>query len=103
PRPSPPLSSPLSLHDALPISCPGGSTVTSLAALRRSSWRSLRDARAPPVGYRTSPRATRLAQLQPVHLDEAHHSVAGRRRLGRPDRKSTRLNSSHRTISYAVF
>src|SRR5437867_8868091 len=23
--------------------------------------------------------------------------------LGQPDRKSTRLNSSHRTISYAVF
>src|SRR5437867_6193522 len=27
----------------------------------------------------------------------------GRRRSGRRDRKSTRLNSSHRTISYAVF
>src|SRR5438094_5309328 len=29
-------------------------------------------------------------------------SADGRRR-DRPDRKSTRLNSSHRTISYAVF
>src|SRR5207248_9160141 len=30
------------------------------------------------------------------------HFVPGRRSR-RPDRKSTRLNSSHRTISYAVF
>src|SRR2546429_6599084 len=28
---------------------------------------------------------------------------AARRRAGRPDRKSTRLNSSHGYISYAVF
>src|SRR5690242_21300802 len=27
----------------------------------------------------------------------------GDRRLGHPDRKSTRLNSSHMSISYAVF
>src|SRR6266487_6394601 len=29
--------------------------------------------------------------------------VSGSRDLGRPDRKSTRLNSSHPSISYAVF
>src|SRR5438094_3975977 len=31
------------------------------------------------------------------------HLVDSRIRDGRQDRKSTRLNSSHRTISYAVF
>src|SRR5207248_3750990 len=34
-----------------------------------------------------------------AHQHERHTP----RRLGREDRKSTRLNSSHRTISYAVF
>src|SRR5207248_10011210 len=29
--------------------------------------------------------------------------IIGKRRWNRRDRKSTRLNSSHRTISYAVF
>src|SRR5438552_14935300 len=31
------------------------------------------------------------------------HAARGRRRLARGDRKSTRLNSSHQIISYAVF
>src|SRR6266496_5706328 len=35
--------------------------------------------------------------------DEGHHLRASRRPGGRPDRKSTRLNSSHVEISYAVF
>src|SRR5947199_1138308 len=33
----------------------------------------------------------------------AHHAVVGGGRLGDRDRKSTRLNSSHLGISYAVF
>src|SRR3712207_6960076 len=45
----------------------------------------LRDA-VPPAGERRPPRARRL--------------LVG---LGRRDRKSTRLNSSHANISYAVF
>src|SRR5438094_2355956 len=37
----------------------------------------------------------------PAHAHaHVHRAAKGR---GRPDRKSTRLNSSHRTISYAVF
>src|SRR3712207_7462797 len=43
-----------------------------------------------------------LAQLQPIH--DGHHNVRndeGRYML--TDRKSTRLNSSHANISYAVF
>src|SRR2546426_7000564 len=35
--------------------------------------------------------------------DLAHHARPGGRQLVGPDRKSTRLNSSHLVISYAVF
>src|SRR5437764_10355341 len=63
----------LSLHDALPISSTRGSRATSRS--RDSS----RPARA-PRSARSPPRAPRSR-----------------------DRKSTRLNSSHRCISYAVF
>src|SRR5258708_21639686 len=44
---------------------------------------------------------------RPPHSDAAHgDGAADRRRARRPgrgDRKSTRLNSSHQIISYAVF
>src|SRR5258707_10602155 len=64
----------LSLHDALPISC--GRPV------RR--------------GPREAARRVRPRQRRPA----LHHLGAD----GRPtDRKSTRLNSSHANISYAVF
>src|SRR3712207_7390629 len=43
----------------------------------------------------------------PAGLGEAPHegqeAAAERRRVEEPDRKSTRLNSSHANISYAVF
>src|SRR5207245_6940671 len=45
------------------------------------------------VGARARERAT-------PHLGSDHSGVW---RRGRPDRKSTRLNSSHGSISYAVF
>src|SRR6266705_3706840 len=38
-----------------------------------------------------------------VRADRGDHSVHCFSRLHQQDRKSTRLNSSHRTISYAVF
>src|SRR3712207_8482056 len=71
----------LSLHDALPISAQG-------AAARPRPHRRLR-----PHGRR-HPRG-RGVRLDPV-------ARPGPRRLRR-DRKSTRLNSSHANISYAVF
>src|SRR5207248_11332155 len=65
---------------------------------RRSSdlrWRPLHDARA-------------VGAVEPAHGRVPRFRVAAeaRRRAarqGHQDRKSTRLNSSHRTISYAVF
>src|SRR2546422_5176497 len=72
----------LSLHDALPISDPGRRrqgllppVVTKLPVLRTSG---------------------RRVPGQRAHCSLCRGSVA-------PDRKSTRLNSSHGYISYAVF
>src|SRR3712207_7007477 len=66
----------LSLHDALPISRPGRA--------RRPSAPSC------PPGRRTSP-------------PTITSTTRGMRRRCGSDRKSTRLNSSHANISYAVF
>src|SRR3712207_8947354 len=67
----------LSLHDALPIS-------------------------SASAAYRSSGRCSTGSEhdlLQPV----AHPAQRRRRRHALVDRKSTRLNSSHANISYAVF
>src|SRR5437867_9754937 len=88
PPPAPPAPYTLSLHDALPIS-----------ALRRDR----RPVRRRPVRLRPLPRrGVRLRRRRPPRAlrgSAARDGAADPRR----DRKSTRLNSSHRTISYAVF
>src|SRR5690606_41965161 len=77
----------LSLHDALPISS-------------RPAWRAV-----DRPAHRSSPQWAVSGQPAPALLDQ----VAWCRRrspghaAGRRDRKSTRLNSSHVKISYAVF
>src|SRR5688500_19728421 len=78
---SPPTSTAsLSLHDALPISC---------SCSRK--W---------PVGGRSRSSRTR----RPMHSNKAVPSTrSGSPQRTTPDRKSTRLNSSHLVISYAVF
>src|SRR5438309_3348034 len=47
----------------------------------------------------------RPAHLPAFELEAAHHMGGTARSMSRavPDRKSTRLNSSHSSISYAVF
>src|SRR3712207_8465023 len=47
--------------------------------------------------------AQRVVAQRPGHLKAAHVDPAQDRHGGRLDRKSTRLNSSHANISYAVF
>src|SRR3712207_9299067 len=74
----------LSLHDALPISISG------------SAARSLQ--RQPSVRLEGS--SSRLMPPPSLHSLRAR---AGGRARARRDRKSTRLNSSHANISYAVF
>src|SRR5437867_5211205 len=69
-----------SLHDALPI-------------LAR-----------PGVEARPAPQFRLVRKIKGQALVHLHlREVARARATSRRDRKSTRLNSSHRTISYAVF
>src|SRR2546430_13199936 len=49
--------------------------------------------------FRSGPRVTRRLHAVPPFLHFDHHRLNGDDR----DRKSTRLNSSHSQISYAVF
>src|SRR3712207_9519596 len=66
----------LSLHDALPIS-------------------------SPRPGVENAPSAN--GRIVTANATIAKITKAGPRMLQRSDRKSTRLNSSHANISYAVF
>src|SRR3989475_4216176 len=90
---APPEIYPLSLHDALPIS----------SLLRKSSSRchtasrraSRRSASTPPSIASARSASTRESSISPIAPPSP--------RAPNPDRKSTRLNSSHSQISYAVF
>src|SRR5207245_9947119 len=73
----------LSLHDALPIS----EAPPRLAAVRRH----------PHAGRRPDPQQPRVRRVL------ADRETPGVRAAAVGDRKSTRLNSSHGSISYAVF
>src|SRR5690606_40600270 len=99
----PPTISTLSLHDALPI-------FVARALLRQHVDRRAARARIPiRVGVnRHEEIRTRLARdLAPFVQRDEIVAVAGQHRtdpgLALEDRKSTRLNSSHVKISYAVF
>src|SRR5207248_7810420 len=99
----PPLISPLSLHDALPI-CPvcsdpvarlarGGSVHGAAGSGRPGALAGLALSGAGPSG--AGGRSNRP-------LPAARRGGRGDWAPDPGDRKSTRLNSSHRTISYAV-
>src|SRR2546427_9310436 len=76
----------LSLHDALPISTRDPGVVRGSGACDNR-----------PAGGRRRP-------LAPADHARRGRAAAGRRRPHpQQDRKSTRLNSSHSQISYAVF
>src|SRR3712207_8293502 len=81
----------LSLHDALPISRQGPPGATVSAGLRRGA-RTLRS----PRPRERADRAASRARPAPARRGCGPDSRAR-------DRKSTRLNSSHANISYAVF
>src|SRR5207248_11162470 len=83
----------LSLHDALPILIGTVADLPTRALARRAA-----DALLPqlnPTRARSAEGMT-LGGFAPIYLTD---SVS----MMKADRKSTRLNSSHRTISYAVF
>src|SRR3712207_8568348 len=79
----------LSLHDALPIS-------TSARVGGEAGRAMVRDTCPPPCARRLN--AVRSCRL----VDRSKDKDTTRKPLRR-DRKSTRLNSSHANISYAVF
>src|SRR5207244_12984785 len=81
----------LSLHDALPIYSPEQRRFRFSSPWSRAGWH------RPPSVFRgsASPADTRNAG--------AGARVVWRLHLRNEDRKSTRLNSSHQIISYAVF
>src|SRR5207248_9707834 len=89
----PSLFTSLSLHDALPIL----NRLAGLIAKQRGQ--------VPLRSTQCGGKDVEREWLGVALLDEGEHSRDQRRRelLSTPDRKSTRLNSSHRTISYAVF
>src|SRR5690606_40386986 len=96
-----PLVYTLSLHDALPIS-----TSSVAAAFERGSFLAVRLWQYVP-NRRQGRRLGRGAQRAPRNRLAVRGLPRGLRSSARPlsarDRKSTRLNSSHVKISYAVF
>src|SRR5207248_7017564 len=99
---APPPLFPLSLHDALPI---------YRASTLVWRFRILQRIRSEPQLKRGRARLTFMGQAplrQALPLRRRPCSLTSppqqdSRDTGSSDRKSTRLNSSHRTISYAVF
>src|SRR2546422_7162729 len=79
----------LSLHDALPICIP---RLRGRSSAARELPRTLC---AQPCSTSHAPRRRYLPDIQA--------GTAARRKMSFRDRKSTRLNSSHGYISYAVF
>src|SRR5205807_3370637 len=90
---SPPQIYTLSLHDALPISLnielPPGVRIEDTAAVSAAAYRIV--ARQPEV----------TNVVESIGTDDIGDIRSGQ--LFISDRKSTRLNSSHLVISYAVF
>src|SRR5207248_11588050 len=102
PAPPPTPLYTLSLHDALPISAAHvNSFVTEPIAKRVSgvTFSSVRGETTPQAFARI----TRPSCITPTERPTKRFSVIARETRRSIDRKSTRLNSSHRTISYAVF
>src|SRR5699024_11834218 len=96
--PPPPYTYPLSLHDALPI-YGGGSDGLLGQNIQRVS-RNIQGLDGPgqhPLGHHRSVDHIGTVQWEKPARGYFTDLVAG------PDRKSTRLNSSHVSISYAVF
>src|SRR5207248_5726035 len=102
PPPTPHIH-PLSLHDALPISPVRRTLRRSISLSSAVRWLTI----SPSMAHRSH--ALRPLKIEAcvwlsvketfhAHISRVPESVAPMRQ----DRKSTRLNSSHRTISYAV-
>src|SRR5690606_41991462 len=102
-RPPPTAIHPPPLHDALPISAAEAARGVAAEDLDASAEVSA-VADVPILGGPRSARASVSAQdRRPQIPDEEVFDETVISSRHRPDRKSTRLNSSHVKISYAVF
>src|SRR5207249_11326980 len=97
---SPPRLYTLSLHDALPIFAAVRAGLEGLVVLDRDLLPPKRSIR-PDAKEELTPREHEVLQLVGEGL--ANKEIAQRLGISEQDRKSTRLNSSHVSISYAVF
>src|SRR5690606_41323866 len=93
---------PLSLHDALPICAIKGALNTVFGWINRNMIRHINKV--------TEPFGLEIPSLPKLHKGghvpgrgEKPYMLLGGEAVLNPDRKSTRLNSSHVKISYAVF
>src|SRR5206468_6189185 len=103
PTPPPPPTCPLSLHDALPISLIDATPLELPKSLIQMEAQQL-------VERASADLQARGLKPGQVPLDPAVFEATAKRRVALgliigelADRKSTRLNSSHDQISYAVF
>src|SRR5205807_9138121 len=103
PHPAPPLTYPLSLHDALPIS----HDLTSGYQTRSMLCTPIKNRSGKVVGVlQLLNKIDGLfgkADLDFLDAISDHMAIAMENATLHLDRKSTRLNSSHLVISYAVF
>src|SRR2546430_9206203 len=96
---APPDISPLPLHDALPFFLAGATLVSS--GPPRTCWSGFRCIFLSPVRHGCPPASACRPHPRPLWLRRRQLLRPRHRQTG--DRKSTRLNSSHSQISYAVF
>src|SRR5207248_8802311 len=90
---TPPELYPLSLHDALPIlSSDSGAKTTIVVRVEFTTGQAISRSASSAACQPATPTATRRCTASTTTTASST-----------TDRKSTRLNSSHRTISYAVF
>src|SRR5207248_11434102 len=101
--PAPPRDYNPSLHDALPIYGAGKLKVTGDLTIRGVTKEVVLDAEGPTAPIKDPWGNTRSAVSATTHVNRQDFGVKWNANLdgGGVDRKSTRLNSSHRTISYA--
>src|SRR5690606_42052041 len=103
PHPAPTEPSTLSLHDALPI-FPAQAEVLTEALEAAAEPGDLLAAGPAQLTGQDIDRDVPAPSADQNRSDLARQTLdAARKMLGRRDRKSTRLNSSHVKISYAVF
>src|SRR5207244_11986211 len=88
----------LSLHDALPISVrnAGDDVISRSQTVLRQNATHMRGRSVNHSQPRITNRGSQVLHELLIQFDDQQHRVG-------TDRKSTRLNSSHQIISYAVF